>query len=518
LNRRSGGDVPDSGGYRERDMNDAPKRPRVVRNDYRALRPPAGPDWTPSLPVSVVVPAYGGQEKLDLTLAALAAQTYPAELMEVVVVDDNSEPPLRLPELAPPNTRLITTPDDAWGSAHAVNTGVAHSDGQVVLRLDADMVAFRDHVEAQLRWHHAADYLAVLGHKRFIGFEPGDRTPEQVYEKVVCGEAGALFAVEASRPHWIESVIADSDGLTEHRPTNYRVFIGATGSLHRDLFKAVGGLDAELRLGSDTEFAYRLSQAGAVFVPETTSSAWHLGFPQMQERESDGRRQRLPYIAQRVPLHGMRRSAPPRAWRVPYVDVLVEVGDGVTVADVDRTVAPILAGTVADVRITLVCGRLHPGGDRDAILGGDGAEIRLVEEMYAAESRVRIVAEAPEDDPAVPFRLMLARPVPFGPDGLRRLLSTADGLDAGLVLAEIPDGPPARLERTAAFARARHLAPGGDLDEVVAGIWGVAQHRGLAAAEAHTAFDPPPPSAVRRVARRFLNARQRARLRGLLRR
>ncbi|WP_084546609.1 glycosyltransferase family 2 protein [Glycomyces arizonensis] len=499
-------------------MNDSPKRPRIVRNDYRALHPPTSSDWRPNLAVSVIIPAYGGQEKLDLTLAALAAQTYPAELMEVVVVDDNSEPALRLPELRPEHTRLVVTTAESWGSAHAVNTGVAHAEGQVILRLDADMVAWRDHVEAQMRWHHAADYLAVLGHKRFVDYAEGDRTPEQVYEKTVCGEGEALFAIEASRPHWIEAVIDDTDGLTVHHPGNYRVFIGATGSLHRDFFKTAGGLSTDLRLGSDTEFAYRLAQAGAVFVPERTSSAWHLGFPQMQEKEAEGRAQRLPYIAQRVPLHGMRRSAPPRGWRVPLVDIVIGVGEA-AVADVDAAVAPVLAGTDADVRITLVTGQAAPRHDREAILSGEGAQLRLIEEMYAAESRVRVTAEEPEADPAVPYRLILPRPVPLHGRSVTGVLAAAQRADAGLVLAEVPGSAPARFERTAAFARARHIGAGEDLDRVVAGIWGAVVHKGLAAAEpAATAFNPAPADAARRLVRRLLNARQRARLRSLLKR
>ncbi|MCH7232141.1 glycosyltransferase [Glycomyces sp. L485] len=466
----------------------------------------------------MVIPAYGNQEKLDLTLAALAAQTYPTELMEVVVVDDSSSPALRLPELRPEHTRLVVTTQESWGSAHAVNTGVDHAEGQVILRLDSDMVAWRDHVEAQMRWHHAADYLAVLGHKRFVEWQDGARTPEQVYEKIVCGEGHSLYEIESSRPHWIETVIDDTDGLTVHNPGIYRVFIGATGSLHRDLFKTVGGLSTDLRLGSDSEFAYRLAQAGAVFVPEQTSSSWHLGIPQMQQKEAEGRAQRLPYIAQRVPLHGMRRTAPLRAWRVPHVDIVIDVGDH-TVADVDAALAPVLAGTDSDVRITLVTGQAPPRHDREAILSGEGAQLRLIEEMYDTESRVRITTDEPEADPAVPFRLVLPKPVPLRPGSITGILATAGREDAGLVLAELPGSAPARFERTAAFSRARHIAPGEDLDRVVAGIWGAVTHKGLAAPEpGNTAFTPNRAGAARRLARRFLNARQRARLRSLLRR
>lgn len=499
-------------------MSDSPKRPRIVRNDYRALHPPASADWKPSLAVSVVVPAYGAQDKLDLTLAALAAQTYPSDLTEVVVVDDNSQPPLRLPELRPEHTRLVVTTPESWGSAHAVNTGVTHADGQVILRLDADMLAYRDHVEAQMRWHHAADYLAVLGHKRFVAWESGHFTPEQVHEKVLVGEAEALFAIEDSLPHWIERTIADRADLTAHHTDNFRVFIGATGSVHRDFFKTVGGLDTDLRLGSDTEFAYRLAQAGAVFVPETTSSAWHLGMPQMLQKWDEGRHQRVPYIAQRVPLHSMRRTAPPRAWRVPLLDIVIRVA-GATAAEVDACVAPVLGGPDGDARITLVTGEGPAPQDRASILSGDGAQLRLIEEQYDTESRVRLTTEAPEPDPAVPYRLLLPKPVPLRPNGVGKMLAAMERADAGLLLSALPDAPPARLERTAAFARARHITGGDGLDQVVAGIWGAADHTGLAAAAPEgTVFEPPAPDPARRFLRRYFNAQQRARLRAFLRR
>ncbi len=34
--------------------------------------------------------------------------------------------------------------------------------------LDADMLPYADHVEAQMRWHHAIDHAVVLGHKMFV--------------------------------------------------------------------------------------------------------------------------------------------------------------------------------------------------------------------------------------------------------------------------------------------------------------------------------------------------------------
>ncbi|WP_345155327.1 glycosyltransferase, partial [Nonomuraea rubra] len=128
--------------------------------------------------MSVVVPAHGGQDKLDLTLAALAAQTYPAHLMEVLVVDDGSRPPIRLPEIRPVNTRLVRV-EDGWGISNAVNTGAKAADGEIIQRLDSDMVACREHIEALARWHHVTDYLVTIGMKKFV--EPPCVTPGQVF-------------------------------------------------------------------------------------------------------------------------------------------------------------------------------------------------------------------------------------------------------------------------------------------------------------------------------------------------
>src|SRR5678809_217492 len=102
---------------------------RLLRNDWGPLQPPPIGGWTPSRTVSVVIPAYDCQDKLDLTLASLTAQTYPADLLDVVVVDDGSPQPLALPPIRPENCRLIRVGDPrcGWGRAFALHTGAEAS-------------------------------------------------------------------------------------------------------------------------------------------------------------------------------------------------------------------------------------------------------------------------------------------------------------------------------------------------------------------------------------------------------
>ncbi|GAA1460757.1 glycosyltransferase [Nocardiopsis exhalans] len=465
--------VPVTGEPLPRGEVDFGAQPRLRRNDYAPLTPPPLGEWTPTLSVSVVIPAHGHQDKLDLVLASLAAQSYPAHLMEVIVVDDGSPEPLTLPEVRPGNTRLLTSAPGGWGSAHAVNTGVAASSGQVILRLDADMLVYREHVESQMRWHHQVDYGVALGHKMFVDFDPAAMTPEHVRDEVAAGRAEKLFDLGSADPHWVERLINKNDRLRTAGRLSYKVFIGATGSLHRTLFDAAGGLDAALILGGDTEFAYRVAQQGAVFVPDLDTSSWHLGRSQMQTRRDAGTRYRMPYVSNRVPDFHLRRKRPELQWEVPLADVLLTVG-GHTLEDVDATASALLSGTTPDLHLWLVgpWGALHE--DRRSPLDEDLLDLRLIHETFRGDPRVRLVETEPERDPRVPFRLTVAAGAVPGAEALHDLIKEIDREGAGLLCAPLPgatrgDGV-LRLERTAAYARALHLEPraqGRELDRVV---------------------------------------------------
>ncbi|MGW8433688.1 glycosyltransferase [Nocardiopsis sp. NPDC055879] len=466
------GVVPPDGG--------TPERPRIHRNDYTVLDVPELGEWTPTLSVSVVIPAHEGADKLALVLASLAAQSYPAHLMEVIVVDDGSPEPLTPPRIRPENTRVIPSAEGGWGSAHAVNTGVAAATGQVILRLDADMLVHREHVESQLRWHHLADYTVVLGHKLFVDFDPTAMVPEYVYEEVAAGRGDTLFDRESADPHWVERFIERTDRLRSAGHEGFKVYVGATGSLHRDLYLRSGGMDPEMVLGGDSEFGHRLAQRGAVFVPDLDSSSWHLGRSQMQEKRDAGTRYRMPYVSNRVPDFHLRRKRSERQWEVPLVDVVLDVAER-TLEEVDETAGALLSGSTPDLRLWMVgpWSRLH--NDRRPPLEEEFLDLRLAHETFRGDPRVRFVESPPETDPRVPFRLYLEAGPPPTPDALAELVMACDRSGAGLLCSPMPGALRAgegvlRLERVAAFERARHLDPeaeGKDLDHLVEEVFGI---------------------------------------------
>lgn len=464
------------------------RTPRVIRNDWSQVAAPDLDGWRPTLTVSVVIPAFQCQPTLDLTLASLSRQTYPADLLEVIVVDDGSDPPLTLPSIRPKRTTLLRVGDSGesgWGRANALHWGAAHSSGEILHWLDADMIAFPEHVAAQARWQHVLPYAVTLGYKRFVdsavhGPWP---TPETIVELASRGAAGDLFGGSAGEPHvYVERYIAQTDQLRTADHLAFKIHVGATAALRRELYDAAGGLDQQLRLGEDTEFGYRLAQAGAVFVPEPRARSWHLGPTHVMQAQEQVTRYNRPFLADRIPYPRHWRKVGGTAWSVPLAEVVIAVADE-PLERVRAAVDSVLRGTEHDVRVNLVGPWDQLDNARVRVLSDPRLELRLIAATYRGEPRVRLVTEPPASVFPAPYLLEL--PVAYGlaPDALRRLIDLADRHQVGIVRVSSPrgegDGPPVVLWRTAALGRAQWVRS--DSESLVDAVTSVYGDRDVAA-------------------------------------
>ncbi|MFC5379501.1 glycosyltransferase [Aquipuribacter nitratireducens] len=455
----------------------------VFRNDWRSLRPPELGRWTPRRTVSVVVPAYDCADTLPLTLAALSEQSYPQDLLEVLVVDDGGAVPVRLAGPRPAGTRVVATdPRHGWGSAAARQTGAEHATGEVVLWLDSDMLPFREHVEAQVRWHEVADDVVTLGYKRFV--DAPLATPAEVVRRVRAGQEEALVDASVPRlPHdWIEAIVDRTCGLAEAGWDAFRVLVGATASVRADLLAASGGLDVSLKLAEDSEAGYRLYNQGAVFVPEPRAAAFHLGPSTVMTTKERVIAYNRPHVAQRMPLPRFRRRAQGPLWDVPVVAVGVDVtAHCIDPSGVDALVATLLAvagGPLHDFQVRLAGPWRTLDEGRWSPLRDDRMPFRLVREYVRADPRF-VLVDGPDamagTDPAVPFVTRLPAGARLGPQALERVVDTMVRTDLGLLAATVGGAvdPGLRVHRVAALNRARRLSgsatPGDDVVSAVSG-------------------------------------------------
>jgi len=395
-------------------------QPRLRHDDYTRLAAPRLGEWQPTLSVSVLVPAGGAGEWLDVVLAALGAQGYPRHLFEVVVVEPGDAPRV---------------------------------DADVILRLAPALLPAPDHLEAHLRWHHLADYLVVTGASRPAGT---DLHPADVLEAVAVGKTVELF---------------DPTPASDVVVPGYATASGAVSFSNR-LYRDCGGADPLLPAGGEIELGYRLAQAGAVFVAEPEARAWRLTAP--EPTPGPPARYGEQVLRHRVPVRRDLRTAPGRDWLVPFVDIVVEV-NGRPYPDVVATVNGALGGTVSDVRVSLV----GPWPDLPAAAPAEPrlADLWLIREEFAADGRVRLVESVEATSAPAPYRFVCPPGLALGSDALRLLIEQADQAGLGWLMLAVARGTElaiARLERTQAVARALALRePDEDLGDVVDELFGV---------------------------------------------
>lgn len=421
--------------------------------------PPLG-GWTPDLTVAVVLPARDCQPQLDRTLASLAGQSYPAELLEVIVVDDASDPPLELPVQEGLRTRLVRRDEgSSHGSGAARHAGAGATDADIVLFLDADMVADRRHVEAHARWHHVCDHAVVLGRKWFVDF--AGITAQDVADAVGTedGIAGLLTGRTLRGHVWQEDHIAEQDGLTRDADDAFLAVVGASVSVRKTFYQDVGGFAGfGLRGIVDTEFGYRAYTRGGLLVPDDEALAYHQGARSFAQRGAQIKLLRTGLAANHLPIPMFRKQNAGRQWVVPAVGVVVPVG-GVAPELVQTTIDSVLGSAVTDLAVTVV--------------DPDGTLPDWVHDYFMAETRVVFIDQQPPSSYPSPFTVVVPGGLTVDPETLTRLVQLLDRENVGVVRTDPAETADLGVEvwRTRALCRSA-AAGAGDLAARAAELFG----------------------------------------------
>jgi len=398
----------------------------VSRNRWRDVFDGTVPDdWQPTMSVSVIIPAYKSKT-LEFTLASLAAQDYPEDLMEVVVLDDGGgEEPVVIGEYAPKNTRLIRIHEvsDGWGRSNATDIGIKATTGDIIYWCDSDMILFRDNVRQHAKWAHFIPEAATIGEKGYI--EEWDYTPEEVYRKVLEGTIGDDYDPTTLHEHWSKEIYRKTDDLNDSDGRNYSTHMGACATVTRAVYDRTFGQDTRLHLGEDTEIAYQLWQAGAVFIPAHDARSWHMGPGTVQHQGELVAWHNDVHFAQRMAIPRYRRKADNRIWEVPLIKVVTEVTPE-TAKYARPAIDRILNNTQTDVHVVLVgpWSELHEG--RRRMLADPMNELYLVREWFRTDGRVIFAEERPESVFPAPFRVDMPITVELASGSLQEMYRRMD--------------------------------------------------------------------------------------------
>lgn len=198
-------------------------------------------------PVSVVIPAYNAAERLPTALDSVLAQTYPPEMLEVIVVDDGSTDDTaavardHLQGVSPIDTQVIAV--ENGGPSRARNIGWRSSSGDWIQFLDDDDVLANTKMErqAQVAKEAAADVAVLYSDwKRVQGMDSS--------------HIGSVQAPRIRNEHVLADLVSAENFI-------------ATGShlIRRSWLERVGGFEEQYWLIEDVHLLLRLAMRGGRF-------------------------------------------------------------------------------------------------------------------------------------------------------------------------------------------------------------------------------------------------------------
>jgi chondroitin synthase len=258
--------------------------PVASGNDYSAIqtfvenyyKDNKNPGYTEK--ISIVVPVYNRAERLSRCLAGICKQTYPIELMEVIVADDgSSDDVLRVVEKYSKliNIRYVKQRDEGYRLSAVRNLGIRMSSYRNISIIDCDLIPLPVFIESFMKYLHHFDNVVLLGHQKFV--DPTGISDDDILQDV---------SILDNMPEILsENATMDSKGLSVTKDWRYKLY-GETNYLKDDQFpyrafssghvayrkeaiEAADFYDESFKVwgSEDNETGYRLFQKGYYFIP-----------------------------------------------------------------------------------------------------------------------------------------------------------------------------------------------------------------------------------------------------------
>jgi chondroitin synthase len=285
-------------------------KPSVTGNDYSYIQDFVREYYKNhkaeySQSISIVIPVYNRAERLSRCLAGLFHQTYPRNLMELVVVDDgSSDGVLEVIKKYQKYFQLkyIKQADDGYRLSAARNLGIRSASHQNINIIDCDLIPLPNFIESFMQYLHHFDNVVLLGHQRFI--DPTGTSDDDIlgdvrvlnsFDDIVAENTTMAVNGKEEGPtrDWRYALYEQTDTLrTDEFP--YRAFSSGHVAYKKEAIERAGYYDEEFNIWGceDNEAGYRLYNQGYVFIPVLEAIDLHQE-PPTGKNETDREKDRL---------------------------------------------------------------------------------------------------------------------------------------------------------------------------------------------------------------------------------
>jgi tetratricopeptide (TPR) repeat protein len=346
-----------------------------------------------TLPVSIVILGIHCQKSLANLLSAITVQTYPRELIEVVIVyNENIKDLNKLLNHYIDKIKItqVSVKDDLFKPHLLNNLGIKAASHPYIITLDYDILPHPNLVESFMQYFHVSDNIVLIGNRKFIN--TGNIESREILKnpKLI----SELPEVEDSQINWQREkdrkflksqleLYKKSDNLKKDTYP-FRCFISCNAAYPKKLLEKMGGFDQGFtHLGlQDKEFSYRAYNEGCYFIPVLDALAFHQdpslgreGIDKMAKHKENEKR-----FSQKCPVSWYRKYDSDSSYQIPKVSVYIpSYNNG---RFIKEAIDSVLNQTMTDVEVC-IC----DDGSTDNTL-------EVLEKNYKDHPKVRWVAQA----------------------------------------------------------------------------------------------------------------------------
>jgi len=368
-----------------------------VNNDYTFLEEQvkefvaSGKEY--KLPVSIIIPVYNRKEILAKTLAAITHQTYPKDLIEVVIVDDGSSDEIvEVIRKYENYLELIYTrqTDKGYRVAAARNLGMRAARHDYFITLDCDILPYPELVESYMKWFHVTDKAILIGHRRYVCSDA--ITDDEILEnidvalnlpdiipnnEVVDAVTRAGISYDWRFPIYVRT------NYKKEQKWPFQGYAAGNVAYPRKAIELAGNYDETFQHWGkeDNEIAYRFYNAGYYFIPIMEAMSVHQeppGGKNETDREA-GFEVTKKIIEQKCPAPIYRNYRQGEMYEIPKVSIYIPAYNAAKF--IKEAVDSALNQTYTDLEVC-IC----DDGSTDETL-------KVLEENYADNPRVRWVSQ-----------------------------------------------------------------------------------------------------------------------------
>jgi glycosyltransferase involved in cell wall biosynthesis len=190
---------------------------------------------------SIIIPCRNEAAFIERCLAAVQANDFPKDDMEIIVIDGMSDDGTRDILARHPGLQVIDNPNRT--TPHALNLGIRAAQGDFIVRVDAHSEIHPDYISRCIHILKADSRVGCVG---------------GVFENVHGDGTSHIISMALSSPFGV------GNAKYRLRPQAGPADTVPFGAFPRRVFETVGLFDEELLRNQDDEFNFRLRKAGFV--------------------------------------------------------------------------------------------------------------------------------------------------------------------------------------------------------------------------------------------------------------